>query len=102
MSRRSLGMLDLNGCGRDRDSATVGVIRAKNGRKQVLRYAQNDKSKVSTTASELEAVAKFGVELAGVVVVEAAEGEAVIQQHAGVAYVECVHGDGVSAAKVFA
>jgi len=51
---------------------------------------------------ELEAVAEFGVELAGVVVVEAAEGEAVVQQRAGVAYVEGVEGEGVAAAEVFA
>lgn len=39
--------------------------------------------------SELEAVAKLGVDLAGVVVVEAAEGEAVIEQDTTVGYVDC-------------
>ena len=43
---------------------------------------------------ELEAVAEFGVDLAGVVVVEAAEGEAVVEQDAVVGYVDCGDGGG--------
>jgi hypothetical protein len=41
---------------------------------------------------ELEAVVEFGVDLAGVVVVEAAEGDAVVEKDAVVAYVD--RGDG--------
>lgn len=41
---------------------------------------------------ELEAVAEFAVDLAGVVVVEAAEGDAVVEQDAIVADIDC--GDG--------
>ena len=39
---------------------------------------------VGTRYLEFEAVAEFGVDLAGVVVVEAAEGEAVVEQDAAV------------------
>jgi hypothetical protein len=46
----------------------------------------------SPTRLKLEAVVEFGVDLAGVVVVEAAEGDAVVEQDAVVAYVDC--GDG--------
>jgi hypothetical protein len=44
------------------------------------------------TQLELEAVVEFGVDLAGVVVVEASEGDAVVEQDAIVAYVD--RGDG--------
>ena len=67
-------------------------------------FAKNAKGRAPRVVAELEleAVAEFGVELAGVVVVEAAEGEGVVEQHAGVAYIECVEGYGVAAAEVFA
>src|SRR5260370_1411293 len=72
----------------------------------VLRCAQNDKARCGGGAKapclgvpgrnngrlELEAVVEFGADLAGVVVVEAAEGDAVVEQDAVVAYVDC--GDG--------
>ena len=40
--------------------------------------------RLGRTALEVEAVAEFGVDLAGIVVVEAAEGEAVVEQDAAV------------------
>ena len=52
--------------------------------------------------SEFEAVAEFGVDLAGVVVVEAAEGEAVVEQDAVVGYVGCGDGGGEVVAEGFA
>ena len=51
---------------------------------------------------ELEAVADFGVELAGVVVVEAAEGQGIVEQHTGIADVQGVDGEGVVLAEVAA
>ena len=51
---------------------------------------------------ELEAVAEFGVDLAGVVVVEAAEGEAVVEQDAVVGDVDCGDGGGEVFAEGFA
>jgi len=44
--------------------------------------------------SELEAVAEFAGDLAGIVEVEAAEGEAVVEQDAAIAYVGCGDGGG--------
>jgi hypothetical protein len=44
--------------------------------------------------SVFEAVAEFGEDLAGVVVVEAAEGEAVVEENAAVGYVGCGDGGG--------
>jgi hypothetical protein len=52
--------------------------------------------------SELEAVAEFAVDLAGVVEVEAAEGEAVVEQDAAVGGVGCGDGGGESFAEGFA
>ncbi len=43
---------------------------------------------------EVEAVAEFGVELAGVVEVEAAEGEGVVEQDAAIGEVGCGDGGG--------
>ena len=45
---------------------------------------------------EFEAIAQLGIDLAGVVVMEAAEGERVVEQRAGVADVQRVHRDGVA------
>ena len=41
----------------------------------------------------MKAESYLGVDLSRIVVVKAAEGEAVIQKHAPVGYVECVYGD---------
>jgi hypothetical protein len=43
---------------------------------------------------KFEAIAEFGEDLAGIVVVEAAEGDAVVEQHAMVGYVGCCDGRG--------
>ena len=51
---------------------------------------------------KFEAVAEFGEDFAGVVVVEAAEGEAVVEQHAVVGYVGGCDGCGDVFAKGFA
>src|SRR5260370_564320 len=78
------------------------------GKAGVLRCAQNDKARCGGGAIapclgvpgrnngrlELEAVVEFGVDLAGVVVVEAAEGDAVVEQDAVVAYVDRSDGGG--------
>jgi hypothetical protein len=50
----------------------------------------NDSGEEDDCGSEFEAVAEFGVDLAGVVVVEAAEGDAVVEQDAIVADVDGV------------
>ena len=49
---------------------------------------------MSRTGLELESEAEFGVELAGVVVVEAAEGEGVVEQGAAIGDVGCGDGGG--------
>src|ERR1700733_11609692 len=51
---------------------------------------------------ELETVAEFGEDFAGVVVVEAAEGEAVVKQHAAVGGVGCGDRGGEVFAEAFA
>ena len=42
----------------------------------------------------MESIAEFAVDFAGVIEVEAAEGEAVVEQHAAVGYVEGGEADG--------
>jgi len=65
-------------------------------------FAQGQDDNSKNKCLELEAVAEFGVELAGIVVVEAAEGEAVVEEDSGVAYVQGVEGDGEVFAEVLA
>jgi len=45
--------------------------------------------------SEMESVTEFGVDFTGIVVVEAAEGQAVVEENAAIADVESVKADSV-------
>jgi hypothetical protein len=104
-SRREDGHLDC--CWFEQGTLREALIKPTNSKaasnKTQIPFGNDNKSieaGLIRHSLELEAVAEFGVELAGVVVVEAAEGEAVVEEYSGVAYVQGVEGDGEALAEV--